>query len=118
MADERTIRGELEGYLKERDLNEYFTSIIESCLLAQPENPSMHITKHLFSKFPGQFPLQVRTPLSVSKALYSFHVGFLSFQTYLHYLLLFLLLDWPSPRRCGKGRGSSPTSSDGKRGQG
>ena len=69
MADERTIRGELESYLKERDLNEYFTSIIESCLLVQPQNPSMHITRHLFSKFPGQFPLQVNGLLYISFAL-------------------------------------------------
>jgi hypothetical protein len=118
MTDERTIRGELESYLKERDLNEYFTSIIESCLLAQPENPSMHITKLLFEKFPGQFPFQVCIAFFPVPALFPIVFSCViraylnssspsSFQT-----------DWPSPERCRKGRSRSPPSSDGERRQG
>ena len=54
--DEKSIKGELEGYLRERDMNEYFTSIIESCLMTQPENPSLHIMKHLMKSYPSQVP--------------------------------------------------------------
>jgi hypothetical protein len=61
--DERSIKGELEGYLRERDMNEYFTSIIESCLMSQPENPSMHIMRHLMKAFPAQVPTTVGAAL-------------------------------------------------------
>ena len=54
--DEKSIKGELEGYLRERDMNEFFTSIIESCLMTQPENPSLHIMKHLMKSYPSQVP--------------------------------------------------------------
>ena len=52
--DERTVRGELESYLKEQDMNEYFTALIESCLMSCPQNPSLHIVKHLFKTYPQQ----------------------------------------------------------------
>lgn len=59
MDEASTIRSELETYLHERDMNEYFTSIIESCLMAQPENPSLHIIQHLCAKWPSQIPPMV-----------------------------------------------------------
>ena len=61
--NEGSIRGELEGYLRERDMNEYFTSIIESCLMSQPENPSLHVMKYLFKNYPTQVPPTVGAAL-------------------------------------------------------
>ena len=40
-------RGELQGYIKEKDLNPLFVGILESLLIHKPKNPVGHIVKRL-----------------------------------------------------------------------
>mmetsp|Transcript_18407 Transcript_18407/g.23976 ORF Transcript_18407/g.23976 Transcript_18407/m.23976 type:complete len:674 (-) Transcript_18407:104-2125(-) len=61
--DEKSIRGDLEDYLRKQDMSEYFTTIIETCLLTMPRNPSLHIMNHLMKTFPDQIPTTVAAAL-------------------------------------------------------
>lgn len=62
--DERSVRKEIEGYLRSQELDSYFTSIIESCLMSTPTNPSLHIMIHLFKTYPDQIPPTIASAIA------------------------------------------------------
>mmetsp|Transcript_36931 Transcript_36931/g.79753 ORF Transcript_36931/g.79753 Transcript_36931/m.79753 type:complete len:408 (-) Transcript_36931:238-1461(-) len=48
------IQTELHEYLKEKNLNELFVSIVEAILIDKPGNPIGFMVNHLFEKFPEE----------------------------------------------------------------
>jgi hypothetical protein len=63
-SDEVLILGEVEEYLRKNDLNFFFESIIESCLMATPENPALHIIKFLVQSCPTNIPPAIAAAVS------------------------------------------------------
>lgn len=48
------VKAELQQYLKEKDLNAIFVSIVEALLIDKPENPIGFILKYLLEKYPEE----------------------------------------------------------------
>ncbi|TMW64900.1 hypothetical protein Poli38472_009067 [Pythium oligandrum] len=54
MADAEGVQQELQDYLQKKGINTLFINLVESLLLAKPENPVLHIIQYLQSNFPDQ----------------------------------------------------------------
>ena len=56
MTDAEGVQQELQDYLQQKGINTLFINIVESLLLAKPENPIQHIIQYLQNDFPDQCP--------------------------------------------------------------
>lgn len=54
MTDAEGVQQELQDYLQQKGINTLFINIVESLLLAKPENPIQHIIQYLQNNFPDQ----------------------------------------------------------------
>jgi cAMP-dependent protein kinase regulator len=54
MADAEGVQQELQDYLQKKGINTLFINLVESLLLAKPENPISHIIQYLQSNYPEQ----------------------------------------------------------------
>ena len=54
MTDAEGVQQELQDYLQQKGINTLFINIVESLLLAKPDNPIQHIIQYLQSNFPDQ----------------------------------------------------------------
>ena len=57
MTDAEGVQQELQDYLQQKGINTLFINIVESLLLAKPDNPIQHIIQYLQSNFPDQCAL-------------------------------------------------------------
>jgi cAMP-dependent protein kinase regulator len=64
MTDAEGVQQELQDYLQKKGINTLFINLVESLLLAKPENPISHIIQYLQVNFPEQ-----ATPRKVSAAI-------------------------------------------------
>jgi hypothetical protein len=61
MTDAEGVQQELQDYLQKKGINTLFINLVESLLLAKPENPISHIIQYLQSNYPDQ-ALPKKTP--------------------------------------------------------
>lgn len=54
MTDAEGVQQELQDYLQKKGINTLFINLVESLLLAKPENPIVHIIQYLQSNYPDQ----------------------------------------------------------------
>lgn len=54
MTDAEGVQQELQDYLQQKGINTLFINIVESLLLAKPDNPIQHIIQYLHNNFPDQ----------------------------------------------------------------
>eukprot|EP00957_Ditylum_brightwellii_P022800 1719720-Ditylum_brightwellii.AAC.1 len=54
MNSQADVQAELQQYLKEKDLNSIFVSIVEALLTEKPDNPIGYMTKYLLEKYPEE----------------------------------------------------------------
>ena len=54
MTDAEGVQQELQDYLQQKGINTLFINIVESLLLAKPDNPIQHIIQYLQNNFPDQ----------------------------------------------------------------
>lgn len=54
MADAEGVQQELQDYLHKKGINTLFINLVESLLLAKPENPILHIIQYLQSNYPDE----------------------------------------------------------------
>lgn len=54
MADAEGVQQELQDYLHRKGINTLFINLVESLLLAKPENPILHIIQYLQSNYPEE----------------------------------------------------------------
>ena len=54
MTDAEGVQQELQDYLQQKGINTLFINIVESLLLAKPDNPIQHIIVYLRNNFPDQ----------------------------------------------------------------
>lgn len=66
MTDAEGVQQELQDYLQQKGINTLFINIVESLLLAKPENPIMHIIQYLQNNFPEQCTSLVNTMPSLN----------------------------------------------------
>ncbi|CAH0481103.1 unnamed protein product [Peronospora belbahrii] len=57
MTDAQGLQQELQEYLHEKGITMLFTNLVESLLLAKPENPVLHIVQYLQTKYPEEVAL-------------------------------------------------------------
>ncbi|GLD93580.1 hypothetical protein PINS_up002172 [Pythium insidiosum] len=54
MADAEGVQQELQDYLQKKGINTLFINLVESLLLAKPENPIQHIIQYLQTNYPEE----------------------------------------------------------------
>ncbi|EGZ29970.1 cyclic AMP-dependent protein kinase-like protein regulatory subunit [Phytophthora sojae] len=54
MTDAEGVQQELQDYLHKKGINTLFINLVESLLLAKPENPILHIIQYLQTNFPEE----------------------------------------------------------------
>lgn len=54
MTDAEGVQQELQDYLQKKGINTLFINLVESLLLAKPENPIVHIIQYLQANYPDQ----------------------------------------------------------------
>lgn len=54
MADAEGVQQELQDYLHKKGINTLFINLVESLLLAKPENPILHIIQYLQTNYPEE----------------------------------------------------------------
>ncbi|CAI5706917.1 unnamed protein product [Peronospora farinosa] len=54
MTDAEDVQQELQEYLHKKGINTLFINLVESLLLAKPENPILHIVQYLQSNYPEE----------------------------------------------------------------
>jgi cAMP-dependent protein kinase regulator len=54
MADAEGVQQELQDYLHKKGINTLFINLVESLLLAKPENPILHIIQYLQANYPEE----------------------------------------------------------------
>ena len=68
MADAEGVQQELQEYLQKKGINTLFINLVESLLLAKPENPIAHIIQYLQSNYPDQATAKQARPKEVDPA--------------------------------------------------
>lgn len=53
MADAEGVQQELQDYLHKKGINTLFINLVESLLLAKPDNPILHIIQYLQTNYPA-----------------------------------------------------------------
>uniref|UniRef100_M4BEG1 cAMP-dependent protein kinase regulatory subunit n=1 Tax=Hyaloperonospora arabidopsidis (strain Emoy2) TaxID=559515 RepID=M4BEG1_HYAAE len=54
MTDAEVVQQELQDYLQKKGINTLFMNLVESLLLAKPENPIRHIVQYLCTTYPDE----------------------------------------------------------------
>ena len=54
MTDAERVQQELQDYLHKKGINSLFVNLVESLLLAKPENPIRHIVQYLCTTYPDE----------------------------------------------------------------
>jgi hypothetical protein len=54
MTDAEGVQQELQDYLHKKGINTLFINLVESLLLAKPENPILHIIQYLQTNYPEE----------------------------------------------------------------
>lgn len=54
MTDAEGVQQELQDYLQQKGINTLFINLVESLLLAKPDNPIQHIITYLQNTFPDK----------------------------------------------------------------
>ncbi|GMF21968.1 unnamed protein product [Phytophthora fragariaefolia] len=54
MTDAEGVQQELQDYLHKKGINTLFINLVESLLLAKPENPILHIIQYLQANYPEE----------------------------------------------------------------
>lgn len=67
MTDAEGVQQELQDYLQQKGINTLFINIVESLLLAKPDNPIQHIIQYLQNNFPDQCGV-LSVPAAAGKA--------------------------------------------------
>ncbi|CAI5722697.1 unnamed protein product [Peronospora effusa] len=61
MTDAEDVQQELQEYLHKKGINTLFINLVESLLLAKPENPILHIVQYLQSNYPEEVSVRQKS---------------------------------------------------------
>lgn len=67
MADAEGVQQELQDYLHKKGINTLFINLVESLLLAKPENPILHIIQYLQANYPEEATPRSKAGLPLGK---------------------------------------------------